>query len=57
MVNEPYWTYKAPPTPGEAPPDCDMTRDQWQQLSPGYRREIWRGYDREQARKADRPNQ
>lgn len=28
------------------PPDCDMTREQWMQLTPGYRREIWRGWER-----------
>lgn len=41
------WTYKpSTPTPEIAPPDCDMTREEWKQLSPGYRREIWRGYER-----------
>jgi hypothetical protein len=41
------WTYKAStPTPDMPPPDCAMTRDEWLQLTPGYRREIWRGYER-----------
>ncbi len=41
------WTYKpATPTPDMPPPDCAMTREEWHQLTPGYRREIWRGYER-----------
>lgn len=48
-----FWTYKAPPTPDTPPPDCDMTQKQWFQLSPGYRREIWRGYERNLAKETD----
>ncbi len=47
------WTYKAPPAPEVPPPDCDMTREQWMQLTPGYRREIWRGWDRIQKKEAN----
>jgi len=45
-----YWTYKAPPTPAEAPPG--MTGD-WRSLTPGMRREIWRSYDRSQTAAPD----
>lgn len=40
---EPYWTYKAPPTPRSAPPGV---AGDWFSLSPGMRREIWRDYQR-----------
>ncbi len=42
MASENYWSYKAP-APATLPPRrCDMTQEQWEQLSPGYRREITR---------------
>jgi hypothetical protein len=34
-----FWSYQAPTPPG---PPLHMTQDQWEQLSPGMRREIWR---------------
>lgn len=41
-----FWGYKAPaPAPG-APVELDMTREQWQSLSPGMRREITRSYQK-----------
>jgi len=50
IQQESYWTYKAPPTPVEAPPG--MAGD-WQSLSPGMRREIWRSYERLQTPASD----
>ena len=46
--HESFWTYKAPAPPADAP--CGMPRDQWEQLSPGMRREIQRDWDRRQAK-------
>lgn len=43
-----FWTYKAPAPPTDAP--CGMPRDQWEQLSPGMRREIQRDWDKRQAK-------
>jgi hypothetical protein len=34
-----FWTYEAPPTP---PPPTGWTKDDWESLSPGMRREIVR---------------
>jgi hypothetical protein len=47
---ETYWTYKAPPTPSDPPPNSKMTDTEWRSLSPGMRREIWRDYDRRTAK-------
>ena len=46
-----FWTYKAPPTPQEPPPDCAMTQEEWVQLSPGYRRAIWSDFERMEKKK------
>jgi hypothetical protein len=43
---EPYWTYKADDPPADPPPDTRMTREEWETLSPGMRRQIWRDYNR-----------
>ena len=44
---EDYWTYKGPPIPelADLPAGivrADTTEDQWESLSPGMRRTIWR---------------
>ena len=39
-----FWTYAAPPTPSKPPPNCKMSRAEWEQLTPGYRRAIWEDY-------------
>jgi hypothetical protein len=52
-MTDKFFTYRAATeTPDLPPPDCAMTRDEWVQLTPGYRREIWRGYERAQKRAA-----
>ncbi|AGR47638.2 hypothetical protein SmphiM12_006 [Sinorhizobium phage phiM12] len=48
MMNESYWTYRAPAPPENPPPDSTMTQAAWYSLSPGMRREIWRSYERRQ---------
>lgn len=41
-----YWMYRADsPTPGK-PAGVNMTSEQWEQLSPGYRRTIVRVLER-----------
>lgn len=43
MTNESYWTYRAStPTPQDAPEGLLINRQEWEQLSPGMRREIER---------------
>jgi hypothetical protein len=53
MIRDPhesFWTYKADsPTPTDSP--YGWPREEWEKLSSGYRREIQRGFEREQARK------
>lgn len=46
IEQEPYWTFRAPPTPDRCPPDCNMTTKEWEQLSPSFRREIWRNFNK-----------
>lgn len=41
-----FWTYKAPPAPDQPPPGVSATRQEWLQLTPGYRREIARQLER-----------
>lgn len=41
---EPYWAFKAPPTPVDDP-HGQMTRDEWESLSLGMRRQIQRDHD------------
>jgi len=48
MTQEKFWAYQAPAPQESAPPDCRMTDSEWLQLTPGYRREIWRDYNRRQ---------
>lgn len=51
-AGESYWTYKAAsPTPINPPPGSPMTEKEWSQLSPGMRREIWRGYEEKKNKK------
>lgn len=39
-----FWTYQAStPTPANPPPGSPMTDKEWHSLTPGMRREIWRG--------------
>lgn len=45
-ASQSFFGFKAPAPDADCPPDCDMTRDQWEALSPGYRREISRDYQR-----------
>lgn len=40
-----FWTYDAPPTPSK-PEWFNGTEAEWEQLSPGYRREIVRSYEK-----------
>jgi hypothetical protein len=47
-----YWTYKAPPTPDSGPPGFVGN---WFGLSPGMRREIWRGHERRTQPKEKQP--
>ena len=47
-----YWTYKAPEAPdwADLPEKCFAgTRDNWEQLSPGFRREIVRSFEKRAA--------
>lgn len=50
MADESYWTYRASertPTHGELPQGVfNGTEAQWCSLSPGMRREIYRGWKR-----------
>ena len=51
---EPYWTYKAPPTPtvDELPPGAFAgTQRDFEKLSPGMRREIARAAQTRQERR------
>jgi len=42
-----YWMYRADsPTPERPPAGVQMTVEQWEQLSPGYRRTIARVFER-----------
>jgi hypothetical protein len=43
---ERYWAYKVEAAPGVPPPDSNMTMAEWLKLTPGYRREIWRDWER-----------
>lgn len=52
MMNESYWTYRAPAPPETPPPGSKMTEAEWFRLSPGYRREIWRDFERRQKKSA-----
>ena len=40
-----FWSYDAPPTP-DVPEWFNGTREQWEQLTPGYRREIVRTHEK-----------
>ena len=46
ILNKPtpksFWTYQAPEAPNEPPQSFNGTREEWLQLSPGFRREIAR---------------
>lgn len=49
MTPRNFWTYKAPPTPDVADLPAGTfagTRDQWESLTPGMRREIARQAER-----------
>lgn len=37
-----FWSYQAPDAPENPPENFKGTRDEWLQLSPGFRREIAR---------------
>lgn len=41
-----FFSYKAPAPADDPPPGTRMTREEWEQLSPGYRREITRYHER-----------
>lgn len=46
-MNESYWSFRVEAPPENPPPQSNMTQEDWYKLSPGYRREIWRSYNRE----------
>ena len=49
--NANFWSYTAGiPTPYDPPEDSPMTREQWESLSPGMRREITRQANKEARR-------
>lgn len=56
---EPYWSYRAPPDPDlrDLPPGTfNGTERNWQALSPGYRRAIWRDALLDQAKQRQLPD-
>lgn len=42
-----FWSYRAASEmPDNPPADSRMSQDDWQSLSPGMRRDIWRDHNR-----------
>jgi len=41
-----FWAYQAPEAPANPPENFNGTREEWLQLSPGFRREIARQSNR-----------
>lgn len=41
-----FWSFLTEGAPSEPPPDLTMNREEWLSLSPGYRRTIWRDFER-----------
>lgn len=41
-----FWSYDAPETPQTPPVGVDMTQAEWEMLTPAYRREISRSFER-----------
>jgi hypothetical protein len=48
MTPKSFWSYQAPEPP---PPPANIIREDWEKLSPGYRREIVRQQKREAVRR------
>lgn len=46
MAKETYWEFKAPEPPAQPPKHTKMTIEQWEQLSPGYRRAIAKEFEK-----------
>lgn len=43
-MNNKFWSYRVEPAPDNPVPDFKGTIEEWQTLSPGYRRVIWREF-------------
>lgn len=43
-MNSKFWSYRVETPPDYPPPLFKGTADEWRQLSPGYRRVIWREF-------------
>lgn len=50
MAKEDYWMYKAEPAPEEVPEGVFATKEDWLQLSPGYRRTIARIFSKDKGK-------